>query len=301
MIRCCTPRDDPAQGDKPFHDAIVPTQFQRQQRLYPTTPKREAIRRLQSRVTTTRERRTRSTRTRNESFVDTTHSVDARCEHRLWRHGMESIAVGRRRWCVLVAAATPALNNSDVNMNWVREIGSWAAIVIVAVLAAVLYGVVHDQVTARICVEYFTIGHAPVFSTQSPTLLGLGWGIIATWWVGFILGCPLAIAARWGNRPKISASELLTPLATLLVVMAIIALFSGAAAGVMARAGKIQLTGAIAERISPDRHAVFLIDAFAHSASYFVGFVGGIIVEVQTWWRRRILAGRNTIAELLNG
>src|SRR3954451_19765307 len=61
------------------------------------------------------------------------------------------------------------------------------AIVLLSILAAVLYGIVHDQVTARICVEYFTIGHPPVFDTESPTLLGLGWGVIATWWVGLVV------------------------------------------------------------------------------------------------------------------
>jgi len=54
------------------------------------------------------------------------------------------------------------------------------AIVLLCIGSAVMYGVLHDQVTARICVEYFTIGHPPVFPTDDPTLLGIGWGIIAT-------------------------------------------------------------------------------------------------------------------------
>jgi hypothetical protein len=54
-------------------------------------------------------------------------------------------------------------------------------IVLLSILAAVSYGICHDQVTARICIEYFTIGHAPVFRTTSPTLLALGWGVIASW------------------------------------------------------------------------------------------------------------------------
>jgi hypothetical protein len=53
-------------------------------------------------------------------------------------------------------------------------------IVLGCVLAAVLYGIVHDQFTARICLEYFTVFHPPVFQTQSPTLLGFEWGVIAT-------------------------------------------------------------------------------------------------------------------------
>jgi len=49
-------------------------------------------------------------------------------------------------------------------------------IVFLCILAAVFYGILHDQITARICVEYFTIGHPIVFGTEDPTLLGIGGG-----------------------------------------------------------------------------------------------------------------------------
>ena len=45
------------------------------------------------------------------------------------------------------------------------------AILLISVLAAIFYGVVHDQITARICVEYFTIGHARLIDSDSPTVL----------------------------------------------------------------------------------------------------------------------------------
>lgn len=48
------------------------------------------------------------------------------------------------------------------------------AIVLLTVAAAVAYGVAHDQVTVRVSLEYFTVGHPPVFDTTSPTLLALG-------------------------------------------------------------------------------------------------------------------------------
>jgi hypothetical protein len=53
-------------------------------------------------------------------------------------------------------------------------------IILVCVASAILYGIIHDQFTARICIEYFTVFHPPIFATQSPTLLGIGWGVIAT-------------------------------------------------------------------------------------------------------------------------
>jgi hypothetical protein len=79
----------------------------------------------------------------------------------------------------------------------------------ICVIAGVLYGIVHDQFTARICLEYFTIFHPPLFQTQSPTLLGIGWGIVATWWVGAFFSVPMILAARAGRRQPLQASELI--------------------------------------------------------------------------------------------
>src|SRR5881392_3435542 len=100
-------------------------------------------------------------------------------------------------------------------------------IVALCVVAAITYGILHDQVTARVCVEYFTIGHSPIFGTDDPTLLGLAWGFWATWWVGVMLGIPLAAVARIGKRPKLSAPDLMRPLALLMAVSAASALIAG--------------------------------------------------------------------------
>lgn len=159
-------------------------------------------------------------------------------------------------------------------------------IVLLAVFAAIAYGVVHDQVTARVCVEYFTIGHPPIFPTDSPTLLALGWGIIATWWVGLPLGLLLAIAARVGTRPKLSARDLRRPIAYLLVTMASCALVSGVLGGVLARRGAIWLAPPLSTRVPNSAHVRFLADLWAHSASYLVGMVGGLVLVVWTWIRR---------------
>jgi hypothetical protein len=59
------------------------------------------------------------------------------------------------------------------------------AIVALAVAAGIAYGILHDQVTARVCLEYFTIGHPPLIPSQSPTLLAIAWGIVATWWFSY--------------------------------------------------------------------------------------------------------------------
>lgn len=43
-----------------------------------------------------------------------------------------------------------------------------AGIVLLCAVVATTYGVVHDQITARLCIEYFTIDHPPSSETCRP-------------------------------------------------------------------------------------------------------------------------------------
>lgn len=155
------------------------------------------------------------------------------------------------------------------------------------VVAAIVYGVIHDQVTARVCIEYFTIGHPPVFATNSPTLLGIGWGILATWWVGLLLGAPLAFASVRGPWPRRSVGSLVKPIGVLLACMGVSALVAGVIGFVVAGAGWVFLLEPLASRVPSERHAAFIADLWAHSASYLVGFVGGLILISRVFLVRR--------------
>ncbi|WP_193214775.1 hypothetical protein [Luteolibacter marinus] len=164
------------------------------------------------------------------------------------------------------------------------------SIIVMSVLAAVIYGIVHDQITARICVEYFTIGHARLIDSDSPTLLGFFWGIVATWWVGLPLGFGLAVAARCGRPPKLQARDLVQPLIRLLVVMFVLAAIAGTIGFVTSSSGMIRLVGPLAELVPAERHVAFLTCGWAHSASYLAGLVGGVVLWIVTWRRRGKLA-----------
>lgn len=159
-------------------------------------------------------------------------------------------------------------------------------IMLMCIVAAVAYGIAHDQVTAQVCVEYFTVGHPPLFGTEDPTLLGLGWGIVATWWMGLLLGAPLAIAARAGSRPKRSVRSLARPVAYLMAATAIGAFAAGGVGWLLAERGEVFLIGNIARALPADRHVAFLADAWAHSASYLIGLAGGIVAIVVVWRSR---------------
>ena len=154
----------------------------------------------------------------------------------------------------------------------------WLGIVLMCIAFCVVYGVIHDQVTARICVEYFTIGHPAIFATDDPTLLGLGWGFVATWWVGLLLGVPLASACRWGRWPRREPRTLWR----LLFRLALFSFANAAVAGLvgwwLASRGWVQLLPPLADRVPPERHVPFLIALWAHNASYLTGFVGGFVI-----------------------
>ena len=164
-------------------------------------------------------------------------------------------------------------------------------IILLCIVGACVYGIVHDQITARISVEYFTIGHPIIVDTTSPTVLGLVWGVVATWWMGLILGVPIALVSRVGRFEKLSARELVKPIGLLLMSMGCVALVSGVVGHVLAREGRIELIGWPA--IHEDRHTAFLTAWWAHSASYYAGVVGGVVLlNVLVLWRRRRTVSR---------
>lgn len=160
------------------------------------------------------------------------------------------------------------------------------AIIAMSLAAAVTYGILHDQVTARVCLEYFTIGHPRIIDSQSPTLLALVWGVVATWWLGLPLGILLAIAARFGRHPKRSARSLVRPLAILLAVTAAAAFVAGLVGYDLAAHRDILLRGDIALDVPTMVHPAFLADSFAHSASYTFGCAGGLVLVALVYWSR---------------
>jgi hypothetical protein len=164
-------------------------------------------------------------------------------------------------------------------------------IIALCIAAACAYGILQDQVTVRVCLEYFSVWHPRIFATESPTLLALGWGIVATWWVGGILGVGLALCARAGGPPRLGAEELLRPVGRLMAVVGTVALVAGIAGYGLARAGLLVLRDPAARYIPAASHACFLADLWAHTAAYLAGFLGGIVLWVWTVRRRKALRG----------
>lgn len=168
-----------------------------------------------------------------------------------------------------------------------QRLGSGLLTVLLSMAAAVLYGVVHDQITARVCVAYFTIGHPRLIATDSPTLLGIFWGIVATWWAGLGCGTCAAIASQAGSRPPLGPGRLLRPIAFLLLAMAVAALLTALAGHELAAHGIIQLTEPLASRVPLSQHTAFLTAGAAHLASYASGLLGSLLLCGWIWRARR--------------
>ena len=156
-------------------------------------------------------------------------------------------------------------------------------IIVLAILAAIVYGIVHDQITARVCVEYFSVYHPPIFGgTKNPTLLAFGWGVIATWWVGLPLGVMLACCSRFGRLPKLSTRDLMKPLIITLAVLGGIAAIAGFSGYFIASS----IPPDVPTRLPSERIPFLEADAFAHVASYCFGALLGIALCIWVLVRR---------------
>jgi hypothetical protein len=130
----------------------------------------------------------------------------------------------------------------------------WIKIMAFALAAGIAYGILHDQVTAHLCVEYFTVAHPPLFPrAMAPFCLAICWGIAATWWVALPLGLLMAIAARLGGWPKLKLVDLRRPILKMLGAMAVCALIAGIVGFILAQRGVVD--AAIFYGIPAERHA----------------------------------------------
>ncbi len=161
-----------------------------------------------------------------------------------------------------------------------------AKIVLLCTLATIAYGVVHDQVTAHLCVEYFTIAHPPLFHTNSPALLGLCWGITATIGQGIIVGILLALVSQSAGLPPTPIRPLLITVCVLLAVMAISATLAGVVGYELSRRSIIALPASFRELVPVSQRDRFMAVWFAHAASYLVGLAGSSLVIFRIWLRR---------------
>jgi hypothetical protein len=159
-------------------------------------------------------------------------------------------------------------------------------VVLLCVFAAISYGIIHDQITAHLCVEYFSLAHPPLFHTDSPTLLAFCWGVFATIGIGAVLGVTLAEVSQSSGPPPYPIPRLARSILILLAVMAVCASLAGLLGFELSRHSIIHLPEGFGGMIPLAKHDLFMAVWFAHGASYLSGLAGGAYLIVSIWNRR---------------
>ena len=157
---------------------------------------------------------------------------------------------------------------------------------LLCLFGAIAFGIAHDLVTANICVEYFTIGHPKIIERQNPFVMAFLWGVLATWWVGVMLGIFIIVHNIIGKYPPLSFDIIKRWVFRLLFIMLFISPIAGFVGYILAKTEVVHLIPALADKIPAEKQVAFLAVGWAHLASYITGFTGGIIICVKVWLRR---------------
>ena len=159
-----------------------------------------------------------------------------------------------------------------------RRAGDAAQIVLLGVGAAVVFGVLHNQVTVRISPEFFTRGHPNIFPFTSPAVLALAWGVLRPLVSGLIVSIPAAALATAGRRPQLSARDMRAPILALCLAMATGSVLGGIAG---------YRSAANSSREPPAEGVRYRAVEGAHRAAHATGAAGAVALWIHTLRRRR--------------
>ena len=165
--------------------------------------------------------------------------------------------------------------------------------ILLCIFGAIAFGIVHDMITANICVEYFTIGHPKIIESKNPFVLALLWGVLATWWVGVILGIFIVVHNIVGKFPPLPFNDIKRWIFRLLLIMCITSPLAGLLGYILAKTEVINIIPELGQRVAPEKHSAFLGVGWAHLSSYLVGFIGGIAICVKVWTKRNSIHRNN--------
>lgn len=159
-------------------------------------------------------------------------------------------------------------------------------IILLCVASSILFGVLHNQVSARVSSEYFTIGHRALIHSTSPTLMGIAWGINSTWWVGLILGVLLALTGRAGGRPRRTAGSFVKPLFFLFVFCGFAAVAMGTVAFRLSASGSLPFLKGMSFAVPAGKQAGYMAALWMHSTSYTAAAMGGLVIATRVVFER---------------
>jgi len=151
-------------------------------------------------------------------------------------------------------------------------------------------GVLMDQVSARLCPEYFTVLHNPIDGLTEPTLVGIVWGFLGSAGGGLAMGCAAGIAATVGKRPPLAVRDIIRPMLVAVAGVAAAVALTGAIVWWNADGLRVQLDTESGPPIPPERHVAALTVACYHMAAYASAMIASIALCI---WISRERANRS--------
>lgn len=144
----------------------------------------------------------------------------------------------------------------------------------------ILYGILNDQITIRICVEYFTVFHPRIVDSDNITVIATAWGLVATWWFGLSVGVILALISRFFTAHKIDTIRHLLRLGGWLSLFVFCLSLVAGLIGYIFAANHIIPVSYWFQGIPEAAQARFLAVLFWHNALYLGAGLSGVILAV---------------------
>ena len=142
------------------------------------------------------------------------------------------------------------------------------------------YAMLQDQFSVRLCPEYFTVLHNPINGLTDPTLLGITWGFLGSWWGGALLGYGAGLAATLGKQPPMTVKQLLKPMLCVIAFVAACTALAGISVAMNADGFSISINTLSIEAIPIQRRTPAFIVATYHLVVYAASVLGSVVCIV---------------------
>lgn len=149
-------------------------------------------------------------------------------------------------------------------------------IMLLAVVVLCGYAMLQDQVSARLCPEYFTVLHNPIPGVTDPTLLGLIWGFLGAAPGGLVLGYVLGLCATAGRHPPWGVRRLVRPLMALTGFVGFVTAVTGLAVWRHLDLFGVRFEEGFLAGVPAERHRAAFVVACYHLAAYAASVAGSV-------------------------
>ena len=181
---------------------------------------------------------------------------------------MARLAIALVALAVLLGLAARDIARDRHNTRRVKEYAFLCA----TTFAALVYGVVHDEITVTISPEYFLVFKALADDPRPMRLATAVVAVRASWWVGLLLGAVLLVANN--PRPTGRPSQLRYAELGRLAAIPLLAACLGAIGGAANSLDPFGLSTTVRPLVPDDRVRAFLLVWGIHIGSYAGAAIG---------------------------